>query len=39
MLKFIYRKLKEWIHRRKREKMFKEKIKELNKRDNFTYKH
>ena len=39
MLNLIYRKIKGWIYRRKREKTFKKKIRELNKRDNLTYKH
>jgi len=35
----IYRKIKEWFYRRNRKKIYKKKIEELNKRDDFTYKH
>jgi len=35
----ICKKLKEWLHRRKRNRIYKKKIEELNKRDGFTYKH
>jgi len=38
-MNILCRNIKEWFYRRNRKKIYKKKIEELNKRDNFTYKH